>query len=105
MEKLQEQLIDLVIPEEREIINAQMSWEVIHVRIQHGLSWDFMYHAQDEELGVRTKRIFAFFLENDESVIVMVQRDVTDIMSEQEKQKCRVAAGIGNCQSCQSCQR
>lgn len=26
------------------------------------------------------------FLENDESVIVMVQRDVTDIMSEQEKQ-------------------
>lgn len=86
VEKLQEQLINLVIPEEREIINAQMSWEVIHARIQHGLSWDFMYHAQDEELGVRTKRIFAFFLENDESVIVMVQRDVTDIMSEQEKQ-------------------
>ena len=47
VEKLQEQLINLVIPEEREIINAQMSWEVIHARIQHGLSWDFMYHAQD----------------------------------------------------------
>ena len=40
VEKLQEQLINLVIPEEREIINAQMSWEVIHARIQHGLSWD-----------------------------------------------------------------
>ena len=94
VEKLQEQLIDLVIPEEREIINAQMSWEVIHARIQHGLSWDFMYHAQDEELGVRTKRIFAFFLENDESVIVMVQRDVTDIMSEQEKQNAELQRAL-----------
>ena len=94
VEKLQEQLINLVIPEEREIINAQMSWEVIHARIQHGLSWDFMYHAQDEELGVRTKRIFAFFLENDESVIVMVQRDVTDIMSEQEKQNAELQRAL-----------
>lgn len=94
VEKLQEQLIDLVIPEEREIINAQMSWEVIHARIQHGLSWDFMYHAQDEELGVRTKRIFAFFLENDENVIVMVQRDVTDIMSEQEKQNAELQRAL-----------
>lgn len=38
--------------------------------------------------------VFCFLLENDESVIVMVQRDVTDIMSEQEKQNAELQRAL-----------
>ncbi|MCH5266809.1 MAG: response regulator [Lachnospiraceae bacterium] len=98
IKQLQSQLEGMIVPEERERASEQFEWKNILKRVKNGGRWDYVYHSRDKNTGIRTKTIHAELMRMDWNVVMVVQRDITDITAEQEAQKAELqnALAIAN---------
>lgn len=94
MRQLQNQLEEMIVPEEREYAGGQFQWSNVYKKLKQGKRWNFVYHALDGEKRVRTKRISALFLREDWNVVMVLQRDITDITEEQEAQNAELQSAL-----------
>ena len=96
--QLQRQLEEGIIPEEQEQAKEQFEWRNIYRSVKDGGSWDYVYHTRDGNHGIRTKSIRAVLMHQDWNVVMVMQRDITDITAEQEAQKAELqnALAIAN---------
>lgn len=103
LEYLLNQFLEKTVPEEKEDAKKALNIEAVRKNIQGGKQYPYVYHIKDEVSGIRMKRLTYYPLNDELNVIVIVQRDITDIIAEEEAQNLELqnALSIAN-SACQA---
>lgn len=86
LEYLMHQFLEKIVPEEKEDAKKALDIDVMRKNIQGGKQCPFVYHMKDELFGTRIKRLTYYPLNTELNVVVIIQRDITDIIAEEETQ-------------------
>lgn len=91
---LQRKIMPTIIPEEYALHRDQLGWDCIYEKLSRGERWDFVYHVKDQTGKVRTKRLNAFMQTECGNVVIVMQRDITEIIEEQEAQNAELQSAL-----------
>lgn len=82
--ELLNRIYDVTVPEERELLRENLDENIVLERIRDGQIYHYIYHVEDAEHEIRTKRIHFFKLKKEWNVVVVMQRDISDIVEEEK---------------------
>ena len=84
---LWEQLLPHIVPEELEISRKFMDMDTLEVRLKKQKDLRYTCQLQGSDGAVSQKRIRIFYLEDSREEVLILQRDITELYLEEQKQK------------------
>lgn len=92
--KLYRDISRKVSPEEQDSIEENISIDAVQQHLKCVNNYPFIYHVQEADQETRIKRVNYYYLDQNQEIIVISQRDITDIMREEEQQRAELQSAL-----------
>lgn len=94
LQKLFGYIYEQISTEERDAARENMRMEMVKQHLKYMQNYQYIYHAQKESDEHRIKRVDFCYLDQSREIIVVSQRDITDIIKEEEMQKAELQRAL-----------
>lgn len=92
--KLYEYIYQMVPVEERDSLEASVRIDAVQQHLRSVKNYPYIYHVEEEGQETRTKSVNYYYLDQNQEIIVISQRDITDVIQEEKQQRFELQSAL-----------